>query len=575
MTDENQQGPTPNPADAADAAEAAALSPPSKPFEEAGYAETHTAQNTPMKKLLPTEPSLLRVGTEEDRETGYLPIFLGNTKEANKAATELMGKWLQLTAMKSLFKDGQANDGMLASTKAEWAQFIETRFPSKTLEEMEDIASNLYRYKEEFEDSIKVRSSVMNEDGISNVTNRGSNVRSGEIMGKKPGASSKGFTISELMRRSSMRASSGEFQFDVLLRDSYTAITFVRMTKLELGGLINDINRTVKGYVRQVGGNNITLAYIAGVRAVWEFLAPRIVNSSVTGIADFADLARVIRLSDFGTICMALIKATHNAGINLDLRCLTDLCDWHEFQITDPDKLVRVRHSIISDEDEAIYANIFNGNVKYSVEDTLKMINASTYGLDSNKVYNEDKTVFFTMAPPSLAEAMETFDYYAGRINPKLQELRSKIVDKKEYEHQVGLLLTTLGATEYLHWISTYTALGEAGTEESGVVLHRFDCDAGEFNKGVMDVILDSPALNKGLMAFVLNKTPKMSRTFVAVANFHCPKCRARIEGHANPERKLGYTPIDPYMAFFTLTQLKMMRDATEAAEATHAAISE
>jgi hypothetical protein len=548
---------------------------PAAPVAEASFGETHTAENTPMKKILPSVSELIRPGTEEDKQLGYLPIFLGNSRDCNERANILLSKWLQTTAMKSLHEQGQASDGMLASTKNEWAQYLEASHADKTAEEMEQICGDLYRFMEEYVDSIKIRSKVMNEDGISNVSDRGSNIVTTDILGKKPSRASKGFSVSEVMRRSSMRAENGEFQFDVLLRDSYCMLTFTRPSKLELAALVNDINRTVKGYVRTVGGNSVTLSVMAGMRVVWDFLAARIVNSSVTGIVDFKDLSQVVRFSDFGTICMALLRSTHSHGVNLQLRCLNDKCDWSDFQVSDPDKLVRVRHSIETPEESAIYANLYNGNAKYTVEQTLEMIEKSTYGLESNRVYNVDKSIYFEVGPSSMAEAFETYDYYAGRINPQLQEIRSKVIDEKEFKTQVALLLTTLGATEFLHWIKTYVSVGAPGTDEEDLVLKRSECEASEFNKGCMDVILDSRELNKTLSAFILNKSPQMAHTFVAVANYHCPVCKKRTEEFQDPDRRFGYTPIDPFMAFFTLTQLKLMTQAAEAAAATKEAISE
>lgn len=541
---------------------------------EAAFGDVHTALNTPMKKVLPPVSELIRPGTEEDRGNGYLPIFLGNKPSNNKAANDLLSKWLQLTAMKSLLEEGRATDSMFASTKNEWDQHIAANFPGKTSQEMEDMSGDLYRFMEEYVDNIKIRSKVMDEDGVTNVHDRGSNIVGGDITGKKPSRSTKGFSVSEIMRRSAMRAEDGEFQFDVLLRDSFCMLTFTRPSKLDLAGLINDINRTVRGYVRTVGGNSITLAYIAGMRVVWDFLSQRIVSSSVTGISDFKDLVKVIRITDFGTICMALIRATHNNGINLELRCLNSKCDWSDFQVADPDKMVRVRHSIETEAESAIYANIYNSNEKYSIAETLKMIGESKYGLETDRVYNADKSIYFKVAPCSMAEAFETFDFYAGRVNPQLQEIRSKVTDPKEYESQVAILLTTLGSTEFLHWIASYVSVAPPNSDGEDIVLNRAECDAGEFNKGAMEVILDSKALNKTLSSFILNKTPFMSRTFVGVANYHCPKCKERMESFHDEDRKMGYTPIDPFMAFFTLTQLKLMTQAAEAAEATQEAIS-
>lgn len=560
-------------ADEAPAAPAAAVEPP--PAPRAAFSEKHTPQNTPMQDFVEPKSCIIRELDESEKAKGYLPIFLGNSKAINEQSTLLLQKWLAKSALAGMHKDGDASDSMLAVARAEWTSYLEEVHPGKTSEEMDELATNLYRYMSEFQDSIKVRSKVMNEDGITNQSNRGSNFVTSDIVGKKPSAATKGFSVSEVMRRSSLRAENGEFQFDVLLRDSYTLLTFIRPNKLELASLVNDINRTVKGYVRTVGGNSVSLSYIAAARVVWDFLAARIVSSSVTGIVDFKDLARVVRFTDIGTICMALLRSTHTKGINLDLRCLNDLCDWKGLSLVDPDHLVKVRKSIETPEDSAIYANVFNGNVKYSIEETLDMIDKATYGLPSNRVYNEDKSIYLEIAPPSLAEAFETFEYYAGRINPQLAEIRSKVVDQREYETQVGVLLTTLGSTEFLHWIKTFVSVAKVGTDDEDTVLKRSECEASEFNKGLMEVILDSRVFNVNFSAFILNKTPFMSHTFVGVRNYDCPKCKTNSHDAQHADRKLGYTPIEPLVAFFTLTQLMQISHAADAADATKEAISE
>lgn len=580
---ENDQGPARDPIDVSSLLqkpveiEEAPITPvvETPPVAQAAFGETHTAQNTPMKSFVEPKSAIIRELNESEKEKGYLPIFLGNSRDIQERSTTLLHKWLAKSALAGMHRDGDASSSMLAVARADWTSYLEEVHPDKTSEEMDVIATNLYRYMSEFQDSIKVRSKVMNEDSITNQSDRGSDFVTPDIVGKKPSRATKGFSVSEVMRRSSIRAENGEFQFDVLFRDSFSVVTFIRPNKLELAGLVNDINRTVKGYVRTVGGNSVALSYIAAARVVWDFLAARIVSSSVTGIVDFKDLARVIRFTDIGTICMALLRSTHNKGINLDLRCLSNDCDWSSFSLVDPDRLVKIRKSIETPEESAIYANLFNGNVKYSIDDTLAMIDKSTYGLESNRVYNEDKSIYLEIAPPSLAESFETFDYYAGRINPELAEIRSKVVDQKEYETQVGVLLTTLGSTEFLHWVKTFVSVAPVGTDGQNVVLKRSECDAAEFNKGLMDVILDSRTFNMNFSAFILNKTPFMSHTFIGIRNYDCPKCKANSHDMQHPDRKLGHTPIEPLVAFFTLTQLMQMSHATDAADATKEAISE
>jgi hypothetical protein len=98
--------------------------------------------------------------------------------------------------------------------------------------------------------------------------------------------------------------------------------------------------------------------------------------------------------------------------------------------------------------------------------------------------------------------------------------------------------------------------------------LERNGDNDAEFNKGIMKVLEDHTDWNKSVVSFVLNKAPYMSRTFVGVRNYICPKCRANSADTQDPEslleRKLGYTPINVVYSFFIHTQLQWMATSAE-----------
>jgi len=192
------------------------------------------------------------------------------------------------------------------------------------------------------------------------------------------------------------------------------------------------------------------------------------------------------------------------------------------------------------------------------------MSRASTYGLESNRVYNDEKSMYLECAPPTLAEAFAAFDFFIGEINPELAELRTKLVDPAEYQTQVTMVHNNLGSTEFIHWVQRQVDLPAENTDEVETVFARSEMDPNDFNGGILDVLRDQEDLNRNLVKFVLNKTPYMSRTFMGVRNYVCPKCRKNMGDLEDPEnlldRKLGYTPIDPVMSFFTLTQWSILK---------------
>lgn len=537
------------------------------------YPDEHTPQNTPMKDFVESQSESKRSGLEEDaRERGFTTAFLGNTKQENLVAQELVGRWITVRTARDLHAADQVTSSFLKAAENDWKQYVENKYPGQSPIDMERKAVSLYRFFEGIQDHLMLRTRMMVEDDVTNASRRCDKLEVTDILGRVPGSSVTGFSISEVMARAALRSTNSPYHYDVLLRNSFTKLVFIRPNKLELADLINNINRTVRGYVRQVGGNSVQLATIAGMKMVWEWLAPRIISSSVERVMDFSDLAKVIRITDFHTLCNAILASVSDEGINMDLRCFNLKCDHFTLDLIDPSKLTRIRHSIQTPEEAAVLGNIANGRKTYSVEQTLALIGQSTYGLESNEVYNGAQNIKLTIAPPSMADAFQTFDFFASQVDKKLNEIRSKVIDEKAYEEQVTILLNGLGAAEFIHWVDVFTVLPAAGVDEPPVIVRRSESNSDEFNQGLMDALQSDSVMNKNLTQFIYNKSLYMTRTFTAIRNRTCPKCGEHSAEHQEPERKVGYTPIDSFMLFFTHTQLMLMdlavtrqKEATEA----------
>lgn len=543
-----------------------------KPF---AYLDEHTPTNTPMKDMpAPQSASKRELDWENDRVRGFTTMFLGNGKLDNKRAQELIGMWLGFTAVKDMHAQGKASDEMLVTATNSWEQFLEKEYPNRTSAEMQETAISFYKFMNTWQDDILLRSRLVREDGISNVSNRGGDLLTSDIVPKLPGANVQGFGMADVMTRGTARESETAYHYSVLCRNSFLAFTFARFDKLELASLINDINRTVRGYVRRVGHNSMVLASMAGMWAVWKWIRPRILSSSVEGLADFNDLARLIRITDMHAVYSAILAAATDEGVQMDLRCINAGCDWHKFDLVDPTKFVNVRYSIQTPEEAATFGNIFSDRRKYTPEEILAMIEKSTYGLETNKVYNSRQSVRLTIAPPSIADAFATFEYFVGQVEPMLADARTKVIEEEALEEQIAIILAGLGSCELMHWVSEFTLL--PGGMESGNVttFKRADAPSDEFNKGLMGSLRIDKKLDKDLTLFVYNKAPFMTRTFTGLRNYKCPVCGSESHELQEEDRQLGYTPIDAFMTFFTHTQLMLMDEAARNQEVTKEALS-
>jgi len=565
---------------------AAAPAPAAAPAEQkpqvtpATFNEVHTAENTTMKKRLIPQTCLVRELTEDEIAQGYITVFLGNSKASRDNSAKLMQPFIQLMTMRRM-ADADPMQFSAAAKKQEldWEAFVEKNYPDLTVDDAEEMASRMISFYTEFLDEVKMRSNAIREQGISNVCDRGGLVTS-DINGRKPGLNTKNLKDSEIMRRRSINAEDGKLMFDIELRNSFTKLIITRPSKMEMGNLINDIKTAIKGYVRQVNNNSVILARVAAARVIWNFIVSRITYSSISDIGDFSQLARIIRWTDIDVLTTSLLRAYTNKGVHMQLICAAPGCGWKDFQLVDPEKIVHHRDWHDTDEESAIYANLFNHKVTYTADETLALIKKANFGLDTAKVYNEDKSIYMELASPSLADAFMTFDYFSGRISPMLADLRTKIIDPEEYETQRNMLYTDLGATEYIHWVNLFVGIAPPNSEEKDIVLDRDRArDQNDFNEGLLEVIKESKYLNLVLTKDIINKTPFLSKSFVALQNFDCPKCKKNQAELEDPEglkeRKLGYTPIDPIMSFFTHIQLLMMNAATESLEAKAKALSE
>lgn len=539
---------------------------PSEPTQEVGFKDIQTPQNTPMKTRVPDQDEIIRDLTPEEIEQGALRVMLGNTKKQNDLNRNLIFNWLGYSSSKIELLQERISQETFDRLEAQWIKFVEENYPKLTPDDVTLLAEETYEYMSSIQDEFKLRSRVIHEEDLTNSCNRGGNFTSADIVGKKPSSTAGSFSISQKMRRAVVKSKGENLNFDVLLRNSYVAFTFSRPDRTQMGSLIADINRTIGGYVRQINHNSLIVAKIASMQAIWNFISKRIISSSVSDVGNFGELAKVILITDFDQICMSLIEAFNTNGVNLHLRCLNSGCNWEGHKLVDPKLLVRHRPSLESETDQAIYGNLFNGLKTLTVKETLELSHAQTYGLDSNRVYNENKDIYFGIKPPTLAEAFEAFNFFIEDVNPKIQHIRSTEFDTDTANAKIDILLQELGSTEYLHWVDSFVVVGEPGTDQQDEELVRGVGDNNlEFLRGIRDTIIEDNTLNRELVKFVLNKVPSMSKIVTGIRNYSCPSCGKNTEDLQDPEKQLdhvkGYLPIDPVMSFFTLTQLAMTRE--------------
>jgi len=554
--------------------------PVSQPVIKATHAEDHNERNTTAKDPVAPKDHVVRSLTDKEiMEQQGLTLFIGSSKKEILAARQLISQWLNWDGVNEAFKNDDADATQLAAAQQRWFEYVETNFPGRTASEMAAQAKAVYMFSDEILDEIRLQSNMTHEEGINNLYDRGGYI-TGMVVGQKPGRNTEAHSLSESMRRDAAKTNDDKLQWDVMLPDSFVKVNFERPSRMTMGDLINDIRRTITGYVRQVNYNSAIIAQMAAAEAIWKFMVKYMKSSSVSDLTDFDELINLISWGDFEVLVSALLESFNTRGVNMNLRCMNMACNWSNFALVDPSSLVQVRWGIIPPSEAAMIANIHNGRLKLTAAQSSELRRKSTFGLESNRVYNTDRSQYFVIAPPTIGEAFSAFQFFITKVNPRLQDLRSTIVDQKEYEAQVGLVYAGLGSTEYIHWIQEYVRVAPPGSGEQDSVYRRWESEDPEFDKGIFDIITDHPDMNVAVTKFVLNKTPYLSRTFCGVQNFTCPKCREQHDGVMEGtedvvDRRRGYTPINIVMSFFILTQLRMIRQVVEGHNALQEARSE
>lgn len=534
------------------------------------HSDKHTGDNTTMTDIQPEQTEFLRDLTEEDiRQYDMIHMFLGNSKKEMEAAGDLISRYIEYDVSRDAFKEGELSESIWNKTNNDWLEYCETNFKDKPIKEVERHARELHSFLVDIQDRVKVRSKIMVEDDVTNVSDRGGVVTS-DIVGKSPNKNTNGFKQSDLMLRATLRTNDSKLNYDVLLRNSFISLTFTRPSRLEMGELINSIQETVKGYVRSVNNNFPSIARVAAMKCIWEFISKRIVNSSVNDIHDFGQLANLIRSNDFDALAAALLDSFTHRGVQMSLRCLNPVCTTHATKLVDPTKLVRIRQSTQTPEELAIFANLLNGKVKYSSEETLELQNKTSYQQDTTKVYNESKHIYLDIRAPLLVTSFNSFDYFISTINAKVADIRSKVFDPKEYEQQLTILYGSMGSIEFLHWVDKFNIVDDLNDPSNVFTLTRdSEEELGDFDKGLTNSLLADNYLNKELSKFVLNQTSYMSHTFIGIRNTVCKSCKK----DGGEFSKVGYTPICIITSFFFYLRLQLMGDVVRIADANQEAL--
>lgn len=516
----------------------------------------HTAKHTTM--LQRVEPADEVVGDGTDLGHNTIDFFLGTQKSTIMELGELIEKWVDYMTDNRSFEMNKVEASVLQASKMNYEEYVKENYPSKTVEEIDLFCRRYFGFTQTLIEFHNVASSSNRNPDLTNMNQKATGEVIGDIRAIMPGVKNKDkFSVSDLMRRDSRRVNDEPDAFDVVLRNSFISLKIKRPDVLQLGRLVTDIASTVKGYVREVNGNSLTLSRAAGYKAIYKYLMNNTTFCSLKGTNDFMELAEDIMLSDFPTLLVSLTNAASYKGVDLRIHCLNNTCGWSAVKRVDLSKTIKFDNKQLSTDQAAVLGNLFNGIKKYSREDIAKVTKNSNYGVET-KIYFNNNSQYVVIKPPTLAVYFGCFDFFLEMINPEIQNLRNNIIDNDDYQFAYQTLLGSIAGCEYIHWISELHII-PSNPEDDEIVYDRNENEL-EFNKGIAEILKENNELTKDLIRFVHNKAPLMTNTVVGISHYACPNCK-QSSGKDIPNSR-GVTPFDAYMHFFTHTHQMIQNQA-------------
>lgn len=518
------------------------------------------AEHTSKEFVPPVQPVVGEVVTDKVRQTYAMDFFLNLSDKALETYGEVLKCWLNLQTTLQAKDSGKVEQSTLNAVKAEFIASCEKSFPEKSTDEISDFCQAFYTFNNEMFDWESYYSGKCENQNMSNRVQRATGVNAPLINAIMPGSGkNKKFSFSEMIRRDYRRTNKEPENFDSFLPNSFVHARIARPDVLELGRVIKNIVGTVKGFVRSVQANNLTISRLAGYRVVFDYLMNKTLNTNIKDLNDFGELADVILLTDFKQMLVELTASAHWEGVDFNFTCLSNKCNYVETRQVDLKETVYVDMSLMSDEQAAAFSNMMNMTTKLTIEEAKALQSKSDFKID-DRIVSDDGRTYLKIKCPTMKTSFECFDFIRSKLDPEVASLRNSNLNNDAFEGQLAALMARMGFCEYIHWVDAIHFVPEAGSDEEERIYTRSE-NPMEFNQGLYEILTTSEELCSGLLTRVNKYAEKMSFTVVGVPNYTCPKCRTpSSDKETNPHHDNLLTPYDPFMHFFTRSQLEEMK---------------
>lgn len=498
----------------------------------------------------------------DDFDPTILPLFIGAVGEVHRNIYKVaIAHTAMNRAINNAEKAGPDDKEAQRDAKAlqlTFADLREQHFKDMPDEELLPMLVNYVSFIYKYTDRILLRDdnkSVIMRDDLCNTVAGRDDTRISTITPVTP-KNDKTLSPKDRMRRA-LRGGRGEPDtFNIILLNSLILLRVQIPSAPDLIRLINSIAIRLQQYGEQFNVPILNLERAGIAEILVDFILDRLTYHSVKDVADHYELKRYILANDINPMVQGLLCTTAPKGVSFRMYCVADKCAHSAVQVIDPTTMILNVEEDMSEERRGLLYEIVNKGRKLSREELAanRPVYKDPEGKDIDTTIPIEGIGRMNIEIPYLIDYFETYASIRDRINPDLRAIAVDFPSLKQFKEKQAEYMSGIRGSEYIQWIGSIEYDPKAGEEGEIDIISR-DEGARSFEEGLLENFADDENLYVSTLQKLITTIPRMSYTFIGIANDVCPVCKKKNDAIDHTMLQ-GFTPIDPITNFFDRTRM-------------------
>lgn len=516
---------------------------------------------------------------EEASGSVGLAFFVNSTLEERQNALDTAKLLLAYQqSLKEYGEDHKTTKDILRAYQASHAE----HYPNKTDDELKHFLTTLFNFESRLRDKMfrtdEAIPVIENMENCSSAIPVGTDKSFSYVTGLKPAINDR-LSISELMSASFGAAANVKNKIRLVLPNSFIKLDIIKGRNEDKITLINEIVSSLVGFGEKYFYSSVMLEKAGIGKIILDYVLNNTIKHSVKGITDPMQLKPYIRSNDIPFLAASLLKNFNPDGTHFVLRCLANQCNATTNMLIDVNEMIRINDKDMSPEQRQALYDLVNKDIKHTPEELAALqTDYSFQGVPVNNVVTLETpdavpyNVEIVIRPTNAYEYFACYDRIQSKINPKMRELAAMFGTTRDFNAARRQYMGTQAIIEMIQWVNEYRTVPKPGSDYVGITIKREE-DGEEFDKGIQEIFNNNEQFAAEVITQIVNKAPYLTYFFFGVFDDTCPSCKktaSNIDTSETQESHRGFTPIDPIMNFFALTQVQntLLGDARQLIEA-------